>query len=145
MVFALHIGAALEINISHKGNSSAAGRAKVIATQLNSVKREEICGLQGIDYSFSSLFGCVEPILLPNILALTCREHGQNELYRMLLVTAPDLTSLLNRTLMMKDAVAEKSSQIADLAIELANVKRKMATLTAEVSDLNERLKSESG
>ena len=84
-----HIDFAAEINKSNEGNSHAAGRAKVIQTQLNSQKRKELCHLQ-VDYSYSSIFAEIEPFLLPEVLALTGGNHGQRELYRMLIATVPN-------------------------------------------------------
>ena len=65
-----HIDRATKVNKGNEGNSHAAGRAKVIDTQLNSQKRKELCRLQGIDYSYGILFAEIEPILLPETLAL---------------------------------------------------------------------------
>ena len=102
-----HIGKACGINHrTCKGNAyDAASRAKVIATQLNSTARRELCGLQGVEYSYDSMFGGIDPILLPNLLAMTSRSHGQTELHRMLLATAPDLTSLMNAERRNQDKV----------------------------------------
>ena len=107
--------------------------------------------LLGIKSSYGSVLGSVfagiDSILFPDLLALASGECGHNALYGMLLVTAPHLSSLLNRKLMMKDAVAEKSSRVAHLENELASItaeyKRKLAKLNDDISDLNKRLKSE--
>ena len=88
-----NIDNALFNNKGNAGSSHAAGRLKVIATQLNSNKRNELSCMQGIDYSYSSLFADIEPILLPEVLSLVGENHGQNELFRMLIATAPDLIS----------------------------------------------------
>ena len=92
-----HIDSALKIYEQSEGNFHASGRAKVITTQLNSTTREEICHLQGIGYSFSALFVDIDPVLLPDLLALASSAHGQNELYCMLLTTGPELFSLIPR------------------------------------------------
>jgi len=74
----------------------------VIEYQLNSQKRKEQCRLQGIECSFiGNLFADIEPILMPNILALVGEEHGQNELYNTLLPTAPDLLSYIDRKVLL--------------------------------------------
>jgi len=82
----------------------AAGRAKVIRSQLNSQNRKELCELQGIEYIPGSIFANVEPVLLPDILALICwHGHGRSELYRALVLTAPDLLSCIDRKALIKD------------------------------------------
>ena len=90
-----HAGSALRLNKRHEGDAHAVGRAKVIATQLKSNTRRELCQLQGIDYSFESVFADVEPILLPEVLALVGGNHGQSELYLMLMAAVPDLASIV--------------------------------------------------
>ena len=57
-----HIDCAIVTNQRHRGNPHAAGRAKVIETQLNSQKREELSRLQGIGYSYRSIFANTEPL-----------------------------------------------------------------------------------
>ena len=99
---------ALRINrLWSGGNPHRPGRAKVIGTQLNSDKRMKLSYLQGVDYSYGSLFADIEPVLLPEVLALIGGRHGpgefyrtnfrrfgnHTELYKMLVATAPDLIS----------------------------------------------------
>ena len=79
-------------------NPPAAGRAKVIATQLNSAKRRELCRLQGIEYSYRAIFVGIDPVLLPDLLALVTSEHGLTDGYRMLIEFGPGLFSLRART-----------------------------------------------
>jgi len=68
------------------------GRAKVIKYQLNSQNRKKLCELQGVEYSTNNIFADIEPVLLPEILALIGDRHGQSELYTALIPTAPDST-----------------------------------------------------
>ena len=136
-----------------------AGRAKVIETQLDTDKRMELCHMQGIDYSYESIFANIEPILLPEVLLLVGGNHGHCELYRMLLATAPDLVSIVNRNAVVKQMIAENSARISALAaenlalneelepelMESAEAKHKMqriAVLTAELCELNKSLAS---
>ena len=96
-----YIQSALRINREHQGNLNAAGRAKVLSTQLNSVTRRELCDLQSASYSYGSIFADIDPILLPTVFFLTCKEHGQSELYCMLIATVPDVASLIDRKAML--------------------------------------------
>ena len=47
-----------------------AGKAKVIRSHLNSQTLKRLCNLQGIEYSYSNIFADIEPVLLPEVLAL---------------------------------------------------------------------------
>lgn len=87
------------IRINKKNPTSrAAGRAKIIKYQLNSQERSDQCQLQGIEYSSSigNLLADIDPILLPDIIALIGEEHGHNELYSSLIPMVSDLMSCVN-------------------------------------------------
>ena len=137
-----HIASAIKTNRENRGISDGAGRAKVIETQLNSDARMELCHLQGIDYSYGSLFVEVDPILLPDVLALVGDKYGQNELYRMLISTAPDLASIVNEKVALKERMAEKTARIAAINAGW----RQTAALIHDNLQMNEELASiESG
>mmetsp|Transcript_20877 Transcript_20877/g.39500 ORF Transcript_20877/g.39500 Transcript_20877/m.39500 type:complete len:176 (+) Transcript_20877:574-1101(+) len=120
-----HIRSSLTIN----RGSDAPGQLKVIETQLNSVLRMELCHLQGIEYSYNSIFANIDDVFLPNIIALAGQEHGQDELYRMLIATAPDLTSIISRRAVLPERIAENTAQV--VALNAAHV-RQVADLKAE-------------
>ena len=124
-----HIESAIQINKGNDGNSHAAGRAKVIYTQLNSQKRKELCRLQRVDYSYGSIFAEIEPILLPEVIALVGGKHGQRELYRVLLATAPYLTSAVNKEIALKERIEENAALTEALDVKHS---RQTAALTAK-------------
>jgi len=93
-----HIASATIINQKYRGYSHVAGRAKVIHTQLNCKAKMELCRLQDVHYSFGNIYAEMEPRLLPEVLALTGWTYGQDDLYRMVVATAPELASIVNRT-----------------------------------------------
>ena len=66
------------VNEEHKHNPEAAGKEKVIQTQLHSTRRSELADLQGVDHS---LYSEIDLIRLPEVLALVGRSNGQGELY----------------------------------------------------------------
>ena len=157
-----HINSAIKINKGNGGNPHAAGRAKVMQTQLNSQKRKELCRLQGIDYSHGSSFADIDPILLPEVLALVGGNHGQRELYRMLMATVPYLASAVNEEAALQERMANNEACIAALTSNhkhdqdalTADYKRKQAALTAEYTrqtallaakNLEESIKCERG
>lgn len=116
----------------------AARRAKVIHTQLSSKNRKNLCQLQGVEYSPSSIFADIEPVLLPNILALIGGAHDQSELYIALLPSAPDLVSLIDKKAMLEEVIAQNMADITALDAE----REKLVTKGA---DLNKRLLLVSG
>ena len=110
-----NVESSLVINRRRGRNSHAAGREKVIETQLNINNRLELSRLQGVDYSYSNLFAVIEPILLPEVLE-TVKKRGQNNLHQMLLATAPDL--LLQKSCSERKNCPEKDATIKELDAE---------------------------
>jgi len=114
----------------------AAGRVKVIRYQLNSKSRKDLCRTQDVEYC-SNPFTDIEPELLPNILALIGREHGQSQFYAAILPVAPDLMSFINREAMLLD---ERAKNMAKISALTAEYERKLALLTTEGNGINNRL-----
>jgi len=128
----------LVINFMNKKNtnSEAIGRAKVIQYQLNSQNRKELCHLQGIESSsIGSNFADIEPTLLPRILALIGKEHGQSEFYTALIPMVPDLMSYIDRRALIDDVIAKNSSDIAALGTEYERRKLALTTKRGELQN----------
>ena len=117
-LFRKHINAAIIMNRLHKNNPEAAGRAKVICTQLNSVRRNALCKLQGVNRSlYSEINHGINPLHLPEILSLVGQNHGQEQLYAALKSSVAGLISTVNR----KQCIQERRKMGAELeAIEAA-------------------------
>ena len=129
-----HINSAVQLNKLNQSSRHSAGRAKVIRYQLNSQNRQEMCRVQGIEYrSIGNLFADIEPNLLPRILALIGSSHGQSELYTALIPMVPDLMSCVDTRGMIKDLMARKAVQMAELT-------RQLAVLSVENDQLSRRL-----
>ena len=95
------INTATNINIDHRSNPEAAGREKVIQTQLHSKTRAELAEMQGVNHS---LYSEIDPLNLPEVLALVGRHHGQGELYVALKSAIAELISTVNR----KECIRQK-------------------------------------
>ncbi|KAL7536824.1 hypothetical protein ACHAWF_005571 [Thalassiosira exigua] len=129
-----HIKFALQINKRNRSWSRRdPGCEKVIETQLNSKRRRALSAIQGVDATYISLFGHIETIYLPNILALAGR--NRTELYRMLLEIAPDLSSLINKKSMLEHTIANKEAHLISLTAMVAS-------LSDSIDDLKRRLTS---
>ena len=134
-----YIDSAAKLNKVHQ-SFHAAGRAKVINYQLSSNERNEVCCLQGVDYSAGSNFADIEPILLPRILALIGEEHGQSELYAALLPMVPDLMSCVDTSAMMKDLLVKNKARDNDLVVQIAELTGQRAALSTKNDQLSRRL-----
>mmetsp|Transcript_3158 Transcript_3158/g.5761 ORF Transcript_3158/g.5761 Transcript_3158/m.5761 type:complete len:126 (+) Transcript_3158:247-624(+) len=99
----------------------------------------ELSSLQGVEYSYSRIYSEIEPVLLPNILALGGEKHGQNEIFCMLIATVPDLASVVNKKAVIKEKIAENN---AEYARRTAEHLRQIAALTSENLQLNKELVS---
>ena len=73
------------ITINKESYQHSGGRFKVLTIQLNSDRRMDQCRIQGVPYSYSSIFSDIDALVLPEVLSLVGQTHGQNELYRMLI------------------------------------------------------------
>ena len=104
---------------------------------LNDWTLKKLCELQGIEYTPGSIFADIEPVLLPDILALIRSRHGQSELYTALIHTAPDLLSFIDRKALIQDIMAKNTARAAALK---AKYEREMAILTAKNNELSHRL-----
>jgi len=120
-------------------NSHTAGREKVIRCQLDSQKRKEICQVQDIEYTPGSIFADIEPVLLPQILALIGERHGQSELYSALIHTAPDLLSYIDRKAFIDSEIAKNIAQADTLRQQANALMLQASVITAKNDQLNRR------
>jgi len=142
-----HIDFVRRINEEQEGNAEAAGRAKVIETILNSRKRMYLSRLQGIANSYGRVSTEVDPVLLPNVLALVGGKHGQSEMYLMLVAIIPDLASIMNKKDVLKQEVTENvwtaaiefgagdKSRRKTIKKNLASIMKKKDVLKQEVAE----------
>ena len=112
-----------------------AGRTKVIICQLNSDRRMEQCRIQGVPYSYSSIFSDIDALVLPEVLSLVGQTHGQTELYRMLIAVVPDLASTVNREVVVRQQLAEKSAQMEALRAEIVELNNELMLIAEKKND----------
>ena len=115
--------------LTETNRESNPGRTKIIATQLNSVTRAFMCRLQGIEYLYESIFSDMDALILPEVLALVAEEHEQTELFHMLVTVAPDLSSIVNRPVSLREQINTNEELVATLHNKR---ERKAAALKAE-------------
>mmetsp|Transcript_16208 Transcript_16208/g.32626 ORF Transcript_16208/g.32626 Transcript_16208/m.32626 type:complete len:470 (+) Transcript_16208:202-1611(+) len=140
-----HIYEATEINSIYEGvsNPEAAGREKLIQTQLHSEKRAALCRLQGVDHS---VFSEIDPLHLPEVLSLIGRHHGQGELYLALKSSIMTLFSTMNMKKCIHQERAYHAAKVEELDAKLAAIVAEHAAIVAEhrtkIEELDAKLTS---
>ena len=110
---------ATRINAEHSGCTEAAGREKVIQTQLHSKRRAELAQLQGVEHS---LYSEIDPLHLPEVLSLVGSKHGQGELYLALKASIAEVISTINRERYLQQKRAHYAAILEGIDAELAKI-----------------------
>jgi len=128
MLIQQHINKAAHINAENGNDAEAAGKEKVIETQLHSVKRAGLARLQGVTRSFYSE---INPLPLPEVLALAGRHHGQGELYVALKSSIAGVISTVNRKQWLQQQRAHHNAIIAEHRIKVESIEAELAAIEA--------------
>jgi len=128
MLIQQHINKAAHINAENENDAEAAGKEKVIETQLHSVKRAELAELQGVTRSFYSE---INPLHLPEVLALAGRHHGQGELYVALKSSIAGVISTVNRKQWLQQQRAHHNAIIAEHRTKVGSIEAELAAIEA--------------
>ncbi len=118
------------------------GKRKTIQTQLNSAKRKELADLQGVT---RSLYSEINPLHLPEVLALVSKEHGQGELYIALKSSIAGVMSTVNRKQCLKQRRAHHEVRIAEYRAMIAQHNTEVETIDAEIAAIEEADSSDIG
>jgi hypothetical protein len=113
----LHINKAVRIN-RDKG-SEAAGREKVVLTQLHSGTRAKLANFLGVD---RSLYSEINPLHLPEVLSMVGRYHGHGELYTALKSSIAGVISTVNRKEFIQQQMSYYATRLEELGAELAAI-----------------------
>eukprot|EP00984_Skeletonema_dohrnii_P020967 scaffold10364_cov155-Skeletonema_dohrnii-CCMP3373.AAC.4 len=100
----------------NQDNPEAAGREKVIQTQLRSANRAELCRLQGVHQSLHSE---INPLHLPEVLSLVSQKLGHRELYVALKSSIAGVISIVNRKEYIKEQMAYHAAKLEELSAQL--------------------------
>ncbi|KAK1746036.1 hypothetical protein QTG54_002643 [Skeletonema marinoi] len=143
-----HINEATEIsrnNVNSWNNVSnpeAAGREKVIKTQLHSEIRAELCRLQGVH---QSLYSEIDPLHMPEVLSLIGRHHDQGDLYLALKSSIMTLFSTVNMKKCIQQQRAYHAAIVAKHAAIVAEHRTKMEELDAKLTSMDEAVEVNEG
>ncbi|KAL9181730.1 hypothetical protein ACHAXT_012073 [Thalassiosira profunda] len=118
-----------------KGSPRRAGRMKVIYSHFESSGRKEMYAAQGIaNASFGSIIAGIDPILLPDILALVwATSDGRDDLFNAMVETAPKLVALIDRRSLLENLIAKRRAHIAALTEEADALDRRLLLLESGV------------
>lgn len=141
------------INEALTMNRCQSRKGKVIQCQLDSINRAKLAKVQGVTCTDSSVYAQIDPVVLPEVLALVGNEctHGDHDdMYCALVATAADLMSLVNKPVVLREQMHDKELEIAHRNREckqkvdaiIAENERQTSALTAEISELNKKLQS---
>ena len=121
-----YINIAVRINTRNENDQEAAGREKVIQTQLHSGTRAALCRLQGID---DIIYGDISPLHLPEVLSSIGRSHGQGELYNALKSSIAGVISTVNMKKCIQQLRDYHEAKIAEHRAEVHNLNAKLAAM----------------
>ncbi len=121
-----HIDMATAINSDNYPEE--AGRAKVIKMQLKCVNRGELADLQGVSHS---LYSEINPLHLPEVLALVGQDHGKGELYVALKSSIAGIISTVNRKECLKQQIAHDKAKIAEYKAKVEAAEAEIASIEA--------------
>ena len=112
--------ATTNINSRYK-EPEATGREKVIETQLNSERRAQLAGLQGVNQS--SVYSDINPLHLPEVLSIVGRELGEGELYLALKSSILELIPTVNRKacILQERDVLTRMAELLNARVEELN------------------------
>ena len=108
---------ATKINLDNVSSPEAAGREKVIQTQLHSKRRAEFAARQGVNHS---VYSEIDPLHLPEVLALVGHHNGQGELYHALKSSIAELISTVNEKQSIQQQIAYHTARLKELGNRLA-------------------------
>eukprot|EP00984_Skeletonema_dohrnii_P013066 scaffold5383_cov152-Skeletonema_dohrnii-CCMP3373.AAC.1 len=108
---------ATDINGKNQYSTEAAGREKVLRTQLHSGTRAVLCRLQDVNHSVHRE---INPLHLPEVLSLIGRHHGQEELYVALSSSIMTLFSTVNMKKSIQQERAYHAAKVEELDAKLA-------------------------
>ncbi len=124
-----HIKMATMVNLRNIRNQEAAGKAKVLQFQLHSDRRAVLSELQGVT---QSIYSEINPLHLPEVLALASQHHGQGELYTALKSTIAGVISTVNREQCLKQQRVYHNAIIAEHMAKVDAIDAELAAIEAE-------------
>mmetsp|Transcript_13126 Transcript_13126/g.31063 ORF Transcript_13126/g.31063 Transcript_13126/m.31063 type:complete len:417 (+) Transcript_13126:247-1497(+) len=119
----------------------AAAREKIVHTQLNSQNRAVHCQIQGIEYTYGSIFTDLSVCVLPEVFSLMGTQLPRTgDLFLALRETVSSWTSLVDTNVMLRVAIEKKDDEVATRQFKIDNLKKEIHALNERKSELRKRL-----
>jgi hypothetical protein len=110
------------VNNGEKNDPAAVIKQKIIHTQLDSQNRARMCRIQGIDSA--TLYSQIDPLVLPEVLALIGRTHGRGELYVAVTSSIAALVSTMNREKYLEERKAFHEAELISINSDLESIRK---------------------
>jgi len=128
-----------EMNVTND-EKHAVAKVKVVYT-LDEITRRTLSHHQGFDECVGHPFIDIDPLILPEALALAgSMRRSHNEFYRLLIATSPDLMSLVDRKAMLQVGMEKNTTQVTDIAAQIAVLNARMSSLKVRGIQMKEQL-----
>ena len=114
----------------------AAGREKVIQTQLHSRERADLVEIHGV--VSQSVYGEINPLHLPEVLSMVGRCHGQEELYVALKASIAEVLTTVDRKRCIQQCIAHHATIIAKHEEVIAEHSARQKELKGELATMEE-------
>jgi len=122
-----HITHVLAFN--QKVDRLVCGEGKVIALHLQSKALADMCRLQRVEQNNAALYGQINPLCLPEVLALIKRFHGQTELYLSLRSSIMTLLSTVDRERCLQQRLSYHMAMIQEHSASAEELRAEIATI----------------
>jgi len=116
-------------------------RERIIETHLNARNRRQLCEMQGVDYSYDSLFAEIPPCAMPELFATLGEDPGEMDPLRALVATVASWTSLVDRRLMVESTLERNRAQVERNGALVKQLNDTTKQLNGRNEELEEKLK----
>ena len=116
-------------------------RERITRTHLNTRNRRQLCEMQGMDYSYDSLFAEIPPCILPELFATLGKEPADMDPFRALVATVTSWTSLVDRRLMVETTLEGNRAKVKQLNESVKQMNDTVKRLNDRNAELEEKLK----
>ena len=115
----------------NESSPEAAGRAKIILEQLDSVTRAKLADLQGVTHS---VYSEIDSLYLPEVLSLISKNNGRKELFPALKSSMVGLLSRVDMKVCIRQQVAKYEASIQEqVALHEASIQEQVALHEARI------------
>ena len=110
-------------------------KERVMETHLNTQDRRQLSEMQGVDYSYGSLFTEIPTCVLPELFAILWEDPKRMDPFRALVATVTDWTSLVDRRLMVESTLERNRALIKQLAERNLELEARLKDIELSSSD----------